>query len=778
MEIEQKHTDEGNRCVHPDNTVTTKVRQRLNNRGKNVLDKHLNSVMKERTRINKPMYMNANSAKMNSGKDDLISSVNLSSDNSKIESDFSDFDENNTRCQLVNDSFRAKLLGSVSKPLNGSESKLRVSVFDHKLIRNKFITTKKMNSNLTAGLLNGNNNDSGPEFNNTRPNTLRNMNKLDNNHKKSGMSHSKTIINKRCDANIGNTMPSPTSPNIDNDERTRFDILLRNLIGDVNELETTPVIVSSGYESDYTQNRSEKHQSVCNIKRNDCEANVTKQSFGDAPSENINPVNVSSSLQASHEFSSLPSFPTQITESSSSLRRHETQGEPQMKLAEWQRHNFKLTKVSRSMYEIIHDLECCEKSNGRTDNRKRPKKEQRTSHDNSGRDRNSAIKEVRPAGRLHFCSTLTSNKAGPSVAKKDDHLNQSSISGAVLRCVRRPLGIDSQSMQQNLCIGEKSHKLTTTSAAVRNSSKVENDLRNLLCGTSTVNTSSTNNSDANGLPSNTSALERFSSAMHGRDNSGLNNTNVSINCENNINDTDERRPTLLEQFMKRSRPEDHVYETIPGDEKLYEEWKRLRDNPNIQKIRRFTTVPDLPGTFVPKEPPALPERNYIVSAQFQSKESGNCILMGDVNFNFLTKPYYISEPLDSLFVPVSPNSIFDSKMFACYPYPLSNEAVSNHVGRNDETSDGYCSIDNLSLLRENLTEILSENPSRDWKMQHRNYFFSPILDRAHIECEQSDRILNGAATPASERHLLLNVNDVDTVFAPETKTPVLHATYV
>lgn len=53
--------------------------------------------------------------------------------------------------------------------------------------------------------------------------------------------------------------------------------------------------------------------------------------------------------------------------------------------------------------------------------------------------------------------------------------------------------------------------------------------------------------------------------------------------------------------------DDHVYETIPGDEFLYEELMRMRAMGLLSK--RLRKVPDMPGHFIPYEAPELPARN-------------------------------------------------------------------------------------------------------------------------------------------------------------------------
>ncbi|KAK3102720.1 hypothetical protein FSP39_013427 [Pinctada imbricata] len=55
------------------------------------------------------------------------------------------------------------------------------------------------------------------------------------------------------------------------------------------------------------------------------------------------------------------------------------------------------------------------------------------------------------------------------------------------------------------------------------------------------------------------------------------------------------------------RLDDHVYETIPGDELLYAEFLRMRELGLLPK--RLNRIPDHPVHFIPFDPPALPARN-------------------------------------------------------------------------------------------------------------------------------------------------------------------------
>ena len=64
--------------------------------------------------------------------------------------------------------------------------------------------------------------------------------------------------------------------------------------------------------------------------------------------------------------------------------------------------------------------------------------------------------------------------------------------------------------------------------------------------------------------------------------------------------------------------DDHVYETIPGDEYLYEELMRMRAMGLLSK--RLRKVPDMPGHFIPYEAPELPARNMNNNAPRQNNQ--------------------------------------------------------------------------------------------------------------------------------------------------------------
>lgn len=773
-------------------------------------DNHQNTNMRDDSVVIRSISVNT---EVSNEDEDNVPCVNMSIDNSKEESDYSDYGEENTRCQLANQAVRAKLLSSVANPANGTDSKLRVSVFDHRIIPKKFIVPKR--SELKTLDFKSSDNESG---NKTMKNQdINGDNGQDNKRKLSSLSYTVLKASKRYNQDNKCNAKSPTSPESDNDVRTRFDILLRNLIGDVNEMKVEPatVTVSSGYESDYTQNRD------VDAKTGKVGSNVNYQQ-NDQNKENvllINPANnttntnylsetgtgtksfKNSSLHGSHGFSSLPAFPTHLQEQGSgTLQRSETVDVPQVKLTQQdrdskgfsyaQRHNYKLTKVTRSMYEIIHDLQNGEKVPN--DGRKRSKKGRRFSTDpaSGSADGLSSAGENRSRGRIQSNSSTIDNQTESSNVSRYPDTNASPFSGAVVRCVRRPLCSEAQPIQRKLSHSDNGNRLVG-SVTNNSSNKVQNDLRNLLCGSSDVTLLSADDNehqvDFNTLSDGNNTHNEFSSVVNGHVDNGFNQTNVSINSEQNIT-LGQRRPTLNEQFMNRPKPDDHVYETIPGDEKFYEEWKKMQKNTKIPKIRRFTTIPDLPGTFIPKEPPALPERKYLSSNEPQNKDTDNYIFMGDVNSNFLSKDNFNLKHSDSGFASVASDNLLDRRPFQSYPYPINDVDVGSQLGRTDETSDGYCSIDNLSLSRDVTDTSYPAPPSSEWRSMNQqslprrpppprnDYLFSSVDREDYKKTFPSTSHLH--ERPLSRDNTLnLSRTSVSSAF-DEPKKPVFQATYV
>ena len=753
-------------------------------------------------------------------EEDSSPCVNMSTDNSKDDSELSDYSEENTTCQLANQAIRSKLLTSVVNAANGKDSKLRVSVFDHKVIPKRFIIPKKVDDRTCSG--NGNSGEIKSQS--LRPQNLNTSaftsSDMDNRRKLSSLSYTALKSGKIYCSDSAKSPPTSPGMDAENDVRTRFDILLRKLIGDVNDMQmettTTPATVSSGYESDYPTNRgvdinksnsgSKSSVKAENDKENvSLSANEHNERLNGYISENHNASRfVSGSLQGSHGFSSLPSFPVlQTSSSTGSLKRcdskeatfpRQTEATDSQGFSYAQRHNYKLTKVTRNMYEIIHDLQSGDKC--ATDNRKRSRKGRKSSQDTGSNYQSenglctSNGKDVRFRTRVQSDNNMLFDKenighlSGPN---NGDSVPQS-FSGSVVRCVRRPLGPESYPIQRQTSHSDGSSRLNG-SANNNNSNKVQNDLRNLLCGSSDVTLSTSDNNIHTREPNTVSGGNntlRESSSTSDR----FNQADTSLTNESSITMT--RRPTLTQQFRNRSKPDDHVYETIPGDEKLYEEWKKLRQNTKVPKIRRFTTIPDLPGTFIPKEPPALPERKYLNNnnPNTQLKDRDSYIFMGDVNSNFPGKVNLNSTQKDSGYTSLASDKMLDSKLFQCYPYPAADDTGLCHTGRSDETSDGYCSIDNLSLLRENIIDIppLPEQHLRDRRLPHpvscpklphqkNDYFLNPMSIEEFREFQNSQELLRNEIPKVLGRQHSRD-DDVGISFKAEPTKPAFQATYV
>lgn len=805
-------TDDGICVVDDTNTLKPAVEQKMvveNNKQCTDTDRGLTinggMAIESSTSVNK---------EQNSSEEDNRPCVNMSMDNSKDESDLSDFSEENTTCQLANQAVRAKLLTSVVNAANGKDSKLRVSVFDHKVIPKRFIIPKKVDDRSSNGICGINSVEN--KSHSIRPQNLNTLagSEMDNKRKLSSLSYTALKTGKIYSSD--STKSSPTSPGLDseNDVRTRFDILLRKLIGDVNDMQMetnpTPVTVSSGYESDYPANRGIENSKSNSGSRNCVKMEQEKENISHSQSEKLNGYISenhsvrfgSGSLHGSQGFSSLPSFPVlQTSSSTGSLKRcdsreatssRQTETKDSQGFSYAQRHNYKLTKVTRNMYEIIHDLQNCDKST--TDNRKRSRKGRKSSHDIGSNyhseNGHSSAKEGRFRTRVHSDNMLLDNESSGQLAgpPASDSVPQS-FSGSVVRCVRRPVGPDSYPVQRNGSQSDCSSRLVGP-VVNNNSNKVQNDLRNLLCGTTEVTLSNSDNNshsrDLNTVSGGNNTLREFSSTSDRR----LNQTDHSFTNESSVL-TGQLRPTLAEQFHKRSKPDDHVYETIPGDEKLYEEWKKMRQNPKIPKIRRFTTIPDLPGTFIPKEPPALPERKYLNpnNSNPPLKDRDSYILMGDVNSNFPGKANLNSAQGDSGYMSVASDKMLDSKFFQCYPYPVADDTGLSNTGRSDETSDGYCSIDNLSILRENIDDPpFSVSESRDRLLPHpgtyprlpqrqNDYFLNPMSIEEYREFQNSQELFRNEIPKVLSRQQSRD-DDVGITFRAEPTKPVFQATYV
>lgn len=736
--------------------------------------------------------------------------INTSTENCKDKSDSCELLNDNSSCQLVNQTLPTKPLSSINPSLE-RDSKLRVSVFDHGIIHKRFISGR---INLNRIVDNGGS-DIECEDNNSVCSFTVNGNQ---NGKRKGLELSYAQLKRRNNSSIDSSKDS--SPEMDKGSfRTQFDVLLRSLIGDVSDMQvdTSPMTISSGYESDYIQTKeadidkifkknkeNKENVEVDKISaKRDCNPTSyfpTSETFPKSETQNLvstnNDTKTSGTYGLRTAFSSLPSFPTQPdtdlqqkpkAKEAPIIRSASQDDSNEFSYA--QRHNYKLTKVTRSMYEIIHDLQSGEKS--QVDNRRRSRKGRRPVQDGSANsDGYNSAKEIKSRGRLQSAELLSNNNVDTSSLNRNKKLN---ISGSVVRCVRRPVANDPsfQPVPRMPPRGEGNQRAGSFSAN-NNSDKVQNDLRNLLCSTSDVPLSSRDNNTSfdhfNGFSRMDNKQDVFKDVFEKDSESRFNQPNLSINHDSNVIGSDgQRRLTLNQQFMQRPKPDEHVYETIPGDEKLYEEWKRLRATSKVPKIRRFTTVPDLPGTFVPKEPPALPERRYLSTSGSSPKENEhqNYIFMGDINANIPGKPN--SERSDSGYASVASDRILDSRTsdrilesrfpertfdsrfpdrvlpsrtsdsalssrtsermieatsFQSYPYPIDTDHVIHQRYRSDEASDGYCSIDNISLCPETLSSGLNyPSSSIDRRApptsnriplpttNRNDYFTNPVLSR-------------------------------------------------
>lgn len=690
--------------------------------------------------------------------------INTSTENCKDKSDTCDLLNDNSSCQLTNHTLRTKPLSSANPSLE-RDSKLRVSVFDHRIIPKRFITGR---INLNRIVDNGGS-DLESEDNSQ---SCYNENEIRNANRK-GLQLSNTQLKRR--SNLSSESSKDSSPDMDKGSfRTQFDVLLRSLIGDVNnmQMDTSPMTISSGYESDYIQTKEAdidnifkktketKGNATVNVnKKDENPTDYFSMSETYPKSELSPPANSNIETSVAHglrtAFSSMPCFPTQpdtdLVQKPKSkeapIIRSISQENDSNEFSYTQRHNYKLTKVTRSMYEIIHDLQNGEKA--QPDNRRRSRKGRRLVQEGSvNTDGNNSVKEIKSRGRLQSAELLSNDNVDTSSLNRN---KKPSISGSVVRCVRRPLVNDSSFQPvPRMPPRSEGNQRADSSSVNNNSDKVQNDLRNLLCGNSDVPLSSGENNTHfepfNGFSRMDNKQDVFIDVIENNSENRFIQSKFSISHDPSIiGQEGQRRLTLNEQFNHRPKPDEHVYETIPGDEKLYEEWKKMRATSSVPKIRRFTTVPDLPGTFVPKEPPALPERRYLSSSGSVSKdnENQNYIFMGDINSDIVNKS--TSERSDSGYASVASDKMLDSKSSHCTQYPVHVEPVIHHHYRSEETSDGYCSIDNISLCPETLSSSLSYpvyptssldrrvSPTSNCFMSSRtdrnDYFTNPVLSR-------------------------------------------------
>ena len=680
--------------------------------------------------------------------DTVCENTVIVADRAREDSDFSSDHEDSSRCQLTNQALRAKLLNSVINPINDKDSKLRVSVFDHRIIPKKLIIPRASDNRNHTDTRDNESENVLTLIHTKSQENINEKNLTNNSGKITALPNPVLTVNRR-QSNKQSNLVSTGVENMTNTEsdyeiRTRFDILLRNLIGDVDNInvESSPMTVSSGYESDYIQTRNSQKEKLANISQRNTNLNGIKEDpVNDKCEDTVTDYFTMSETYPqtkeletpgaidNNQFSSLPVFPTQSKEAApvASMESKEIpimkSNSPKQPDKEFgffyaQRQNYKLTKVTRSMYEIIHDLQNGEKV--QPDGKKRSRKGRRPGQD-SGSDGNNSSKDTLTHGRPQSGEPKSDNNTCNTILKRTKETTNSRISGSVVRCVRRPQCPEFFPRPVHRRFSQSENEGRLGPAGLIDSDKVQNDLRNLLCDTSEVTASSVGINDQldtfNMSSSNSNTADGFTSAVASTSDNRGNHPKVSINGEENELNESGRKPTLTEQFNNRPKPDDHVYETIPGDEKFYEEWKKMRTS--MPRIRRFTTIPDLPGTFIPKEPPALPARKYLNNANQTSMSrkrelsdsNDNYIFMGDINSNILK-----SDKSDSGYTTVSSDQMLVLREPQCFPYPIGNTSPSDNFGRHDETSDGYCSIDNLSLIREPNDTLSSNEKPKPWRV--------------------------------------------------------------
>ncbi|XP_033744685.1 uncharacterized protein LOC117330489 isoform X2 [Pecten maximus] len=287
-----------------------------------------------------------------------------------------------------------------------------------------------------------------------------------------------------------------------------------------------------------------------------------------------------------------------------------------------ERNSYQLTKVARSMFEIIHDLQNEEnaaegKKKGKKPRRNTPPlKPERLIGDNPNLPSSSSSSDTTPTntctkpvmGQDQFniqrqvqnqCDNTRTNVNQVPQPKHFDRVvgNPPKVS---VRCLRRPLGADPSDFDRNAALPHSDSARASTNdnppKIVGQPSYLEEDTSIAANDNSTVH------------------WEGSGSDVHPFHPQVPDNSNdpqaalINQNWTTNINDCMPYATTRLPgcQTPKRDPRDDHVYETIPGDEMLsYEEHMRLRMNGIPVKLQRLH--PDCP--FVPYEPPALPARN-------------------------------------------------------------------------------------------------------------------------------------------------------------------------
>ncbi|KAL3853434.1 hypothetical protein ACJMK2_016971 [Sinanodonta woodiana] len=556
--------------------------------------------------------------------------------------------------------------------------------------------------------------------------------------------------------------------------RTPFEELL-GFVSDSVSNKTSPMTISSGYESDYKQSKENKTDPLLLNKAEppkQChrdEVPIDYFSLSDTypKSENQSPVNAVIVTEKHDENAHTPSNTATLLRGpkcltsldKSKIRSDRLERDSQDNFSYTQRHNYKLTKVTRSMYEIIHDLQT---EKGQLDSVKKSKKGKCVQH-----SKESAVTLNRSGVSLPDDNSLhetLNRKHSYSSANKNNTDNglRSAASALCTRCVRRTFESETvlrRQRQNKNSYGEKNE--VKSSPQLDNGSSFERQLRTLLCDI-----------PEHVLTESNQTIDGSSNSIITVDQPPLEQTNWKITfMKENERSQHFQQGTVVTGIVLRGamnkgrhvgKEDEHVYETIPGDEYLYEEMKRIRETSSANKIRRFTTVPDLPGTFIPKDPPALPERRY----PRELPRDGENISVPDENSNypnhqsFPTREYPHISPIPAGFgyASVSIESILEANFSpAGEDVPAQDRGVIQSHSKGDN-SDGYCSIDNLSLMQQetryekpwgHLYPLLESN-SEPSPFQHRNLCSNGWQARStHVQCSsEGDRSVSLFSKPS------------------------------
>ncbi|OWF34640.1 uncharacterized protein LOC110443949 [Mizuhopecten yessoensis] len=286
-----------------------------------------------------------------------------------------------------------------------------------------------------------------------------------------------------------------------------------------------------------------------------------------------------------------------------------------------ERNSYQLTKVARSMFEIIHDLQNEEnaaegKKKGKKPRRNTPPlKPERLIGDNPNIP-SSSSSDTTPTntctktglGQEQFQGKRKAQNQSDNTFSNVNRVPQPKHFDRVVgnppkvsvRCLRRPLGADPSDFDRHAALPHSDSARASTNenppTSVGQTSYLEEDT------SAAVNDNSTVHWEGSG-----SDVHPF----HPKVPENATDPHVAMinqNWTTNINDCMPYATTRLPgcQTPKRDPEDNHVYETIPGDEMLpYEEHMRLRMNGIPVKLQRLH--PDCP--FVPYHPPALPARN-------------------------------------------------------------------------------------------------------------------------------------------------------------------------